>query len=738
MQPLDWILVVSLLCGLIIYAIYTRTLSTSVTDFLAANRCGGRYMISVSNGMAGLCIISMMYFFQISYDTGFVSNWWLILNGPAMIIIAITGWVIFRFRQTRAMTLPEFFEMRYSRGFRVFAGLVAFTSGILNFGIFPSVGARFLIFYGGLPESFTICGLPIEIPTFPAIMALLLIVSVAFTFIGGQITIMFTDFIQGTLTTLIFAFVVAYLLMNFSKSQMSETLLTASSGNSLVNPYDIGSEQNFNLSYYLIAVFMSFYGILCWQGSAGYNCCAKSAHEAKMAYMLAPWKQIAILPVICVLVPISVRIYTQHESYAEQANYVNSVIAEKISSELSDYAEADSYRGQDLKALASLTLEQSDKLLSIHSKPVNLINDEDFKGLPVLKGKTPEQAKQITQLYFDRTDELRSQMRLPLVFGRLMPRGLMGLFFAAMLMAFISTHNTYIHSWGSMFVQDVVLPFRKKPISEVAHIRLLKIIIIAVAVYVFFFSLYFKHSQRILMYCQITASIFVGGAGAVIIGGLYWRKGTNQAAWAAMTSGLVLSVCGIFITQSGISAIDGALDRPFWVMFNSGLSKIGFSDTFWSMARFIFGLNSQVILFFTSCICLVTYIVVSLITSKEDFNMDKLLHRGKYAIDGEKCYSILDAKTILNRLGFSQDFTKGDYIIAASSIIWPLAWFVVLIAGTFMRDKISDSMWFEYWYYWMWGMFYIGIVLTGWFTIGGVKDLVWAMKYLRGKNKENN
>jgi len=63
------------------------------------------------------------------YKRGFTSVWWNLPNWPILFIIALTGWVNYRFRQTRALTLAQFFEMRYSRRFRIFAGLVAFLCG---------------------------------------------------------------------------------------------------------------------------------------------------------------------------------------------------------------------------------------------------------------------------------------------------------------------------------------------------------------------------------------------------------------------------------------------------------------------------------------------------------------------------------------------------------------------------------------------------------------------------------
>jgi SSS family solute:Na+ symporter len=118
-------------------------------------------------------------------------------------------------------------------------------------------------------------------------------------------------------------------------------------------------------------------------------------------------------------------------------------------------------------------------------------------------------------------EAIQSQLRGPLVLARLLPVGLMGAFAAVMLAAFISTHDTYLHSWGSIFIQDVIMPFRKKRLSQKQHLRLLRWSILGVAIFIFFFSLLFQQSEYIFLFFAITGAIFAGGSGAVIIGGLY-------------------------------------------------------------------------------------------------------------------------------------------------------------------------------------------------------------------------
>src|ERR1035437_5536006 len=114
----------------------TRRYMKSVADFMAGSRCAGRYLICNAVGEAGFGAVSAVAIFEYTYKTGFAISWWSQLSVPVTLLITLTGFVVYRYRETRAMTMAQFFEIRYSKGFRVFAGILAFTSGILNYGIF--------------------------------------------------------------------------------------------------------------------------------------------------------------------------------------------------------------------------------------------------------------------------------------------------------------------------------------------------------------------------------------------------------------------------------------------------------------------------------------------------------------------------------------------------------------------------------------------------------------------------
>ena len=215
---IDWLIIGLVLFGMIYSVSFTKGLMKSVSDFLSAGRTAGRYLISVSQGAAGLGAISIISFLEVGYITGFSFQWWGLSQGIILFAITASGWVIYRFRQTRSLTLAQFFEKRYSRKFRIFAGIVAFVCGIINFGIFPAVGAQFFISYCGFPDSF------LGIPTFPLVMIILIGIALYFVYTGGQIAVIVADFFQGVFLIVVLFVITIFLYNSVGWDQVSNSL----------------------------------------------------------------------------------------------------------------------------------------------------------------------------------------------------------------------------------------------------------------------------------------------------------------------------------------------------------------------------------------------------------------------------------------------------------------------------------------------------------------------------------
>ena len=121
----DWIVIIVILGFLIYQALLARRHMKSVADFLTGGRCARRYLLSIADGAAAMGAITILALFELYYEGGFTPIWWNILSTVVYLAITLSGWVIYRFRQTRAMTMAQFFGIRYGNSFRIFAGFTS-------------------------------------------------------------------------------------------------------------------------------------------------------------------------------------------------------------------------------------------------------------------------------------------------------------------------------------------------------------------------------------------------------------------------------------------------------------------------------------------------------------------------------------------------------------------------------------------------------------------------------------
>ena len=74
MNWIDWAIVLGMLGVLTIVAFFAKRYTRSVADFLAANRCAGRYLLTMADGMAALGAISIMADWQKFYQAPVLSQ----------------------------------------------------------------------------------------------------------------------------------------------------------------------------------------------------------------------------------------------------------------------------------------------------------------------------------------------------------------------------------------------------------------------------------------------------------------------------------------------------------------------------------------------------------------------------------------------------------------------------------------------------------------------------------------
>ena len=329
----------------------------------------------------------------------------------------------------------------------------------------------------------------------------------------------------------------------------------------------------------------------------------------------------------------------------------------------------------------------------------------------------PDYADKATevQIVLDTIDneQVQSQMITPVAMTTFLPNGLIGAFVMVMFAAFLTTNNSYLHSWGSILIQDVIIPLRCKHLTPKKHMLYLRLGISGVAVFIFIFSLVFRQSQNILLFMMITGAIWTGGAGSVIIGGLYWKRGTTAAAYSALIVGSVVAALGLILDQiwKNIHDVNFPIDYK-WMSLISMVSAI------------------------------MVYVIVSLLSKKPHFNLDKMLHRGDYAIDEEDRITQVtpdDSKPatlkskLKNLLGITEHFALRDKVTYGIAIGYHLTTFGIFLFMTLFAlfVNLSEKSWAVFLKYVLAAQLLTSFVVAIWLTCGGFRDLKKMFAKLR-------
>lgn len=252
-----------------------------------------------------------------------------------------------------------------------------------------------------------------------------------------------------------------------------------------------------------------------------------------------------------------------------------------------------------------------------------------------------------------------------------------------------------------------------KPIKPETHLRLLRVTVIGVALFAWCFSMVFPLREYIFMYFQATGAIFTGGGGAVLIGGLYWSRGTTRGAWAGMITGATLAVSGVLTVNILWPKL-----LPLLKVHHPDLAWLqSLPETFW--------LNGVQVSCLAALCASTAYVIGSLSSRHKPLNMDRLLHRGKWRLRDKEGRELAAPPRGLRALGFSPEFTRGDKIIYCAKLGWVGFYFAIFVVFTILNfiKPWSNETWARWWLIDLWIIGIVGIIATVWFLIGGIYDV---------------
>jgi len=718
----NWTVTGLAIVGILGLSLYCRRYIRDVADFLSAGRVAGRYVICVGSMEEALGIIALVQMMERNYLCGFAIAFWNITIVALNMILNLSGWCVYRFRETRAMSLGQFLEIRYNRAIRIIASVIRAGADILTEILLPSLAARFFIYFFDLPFSFRVCGF--EVSTYVVIMLFTLSIALFILCSGGSVALLVADCVQGLLCYPLFFMIVAFALFTFSWSgHIAPTLLDRVPGESFLNPFDVSHLRNFNIFMVFIGLFSNIMNRAIWLGS-GFSTSARSAHEQKMAGVLGIWRG-GFSSLMLTMLGVMMIVMMNHQDFSAKARKTRIQLSQKVAVEVMP-AELRENFNQEVVNIA----EQKQ-----HIGASPRLSQKQNLDTPYLD--VAEAAMKKTNGGNHKFQQFRtfySQLMFPIAMRNLMPKWLLGMLMLLAVMLMISTDCSRIFMIAAGIAQDLVLPFRKKPMETKHQLWMIRTFAVMVAVIFFFGSLFMAQVDYIQLFIVSVGALWTGGAGAMTVFGLYSRFGNTAGAFASLIGGSGFSLAGWLISQNWANHVYPWLSEKGWVpavsrfLENASAPFYPFVD--WKMDAAKFPINAYERLFIALLISIICYVIASLLTYRRPFNLDRMLHRGEYADDKSRVVKTKwSVKTAFGKLiGINAEYSKGDRIIARAVFCYT---FIYRFIVCFVLVLIVNRFW--PWRPKHWSLYYfitlilipsiIGIISTFWFSIGGVIDL---------------
>lgn len=744
MTWIDWCITLIPMAALIWMAFYSRRYARGVVDYLAAGRIAGRYVISVGDLTAGLSVITLVAGCEQNYQTGFAVGFWGAITAPVGVFIALTGYCMYRWRETRCLSMGQFLEMRYgSKFFRVFCATLRTIAEMVTNAIGPAIATNFFIYYLGLPHKIMICG--VNLPCYAIIVALCLILALLFILPGGRISLLITDCVQGLLCYPVFVVIVGYIILNFSWTyDIAPVMWNRVPGQSFMNPYDVSELRDFNIFALIVSLCGSVLNRAGWIGNDTSGA-AKTPHEQKMAGVLGSWRNgFSWMMILLLAIVVIVFMTSPHFVGKNRFNTNSTEVRQELSAKVLEEAIPDdeALRAKIIAKVKEVPSRVTQEYIDSPNSQQKNLDTPYFDTVRQELGDTPEGRYQ-----FQKFRSLYQQMMMPTVVAKIFPVGMLGLFCLLMVMLLISTDDSRIFNASSTLMQDVILPMFKGHLPQAKHLLYLRLMTIGVAVFFLIVSLFFAQLDYINMFTTIMCSLWLGGAGPIMVFGLYSRFGNLTGAWCAIIFGSGTSLAGLILQRTWALTVYPFLEKMGWV---EGLNNflVTVSSPFnpwieWSMDPVKFPINSFEIYFISMILSVGGYVIGSYLTYKP-YDLDKLLHRGKYADGPEPVKEKWTLRNIFSKIiGITPEYTRGDRIIAYSVFFYSVVYSVGII---FFGIVIWNAIW-PWPHSWWTVKFFIttllipgivGVISTIWFMIGGSIDAIQLFRDLKKRVEDPN
>jgi SSS family solute:Na+ symporter len=275
----DWAIVIVFLVASTVAGMWAMRYIKDMDDYVVAGRSVRTYLGVASMIAAELGLVTVMYSAQMGFTSAFAAFAVAALAAIAGLVVGLTGFIVVPLRKMGVMTIPEFYERRYSRGVRVAGGVILAASGILNMGMFLKADSLFITTVVGMTSDFQL----------KMVMTIILGLVLLYTTVGGMISVVFTDYLQYTVMAIGLVVTSILLMAHFGWGHIVQSI-SQIKGEAGFNP--LMTSSGIGPLYLVWMLFLGFISSCVWQTSVMR---ATSAESEKVVRRTYSWGSIGFL-----------------------------------------------------------------------------------------------------------------------------------------------------------------------------------------------------------------------------------------------------------------------------------------------------------------------------------------------------------------------------------------------------------------------------------------------------------
>jgi len=169
-------------------------------------------------------------------------------------------------------------------------------------------------------------------------------------------------------------------------------------------------------------------------------------------------------------------------------------------------------------------------------------------GIAALAWLTPAVVAELPKAVQDKL-AMNSINAMPVFLSQVVPSGLMGILFAAMLAADMSTDSSYMLTWGSVIYNDIMAPFHKRRWSERKGLLVNRFIVALIGIFLLFYGLWYPLPGNVWNYLVTTGTIYLASISVLLVACCYWKRANSWGAAGAIICGAIIPVAYLVLEQ---------------------------------------------------------------------------------------------------------------------------------------------------------------------------------------------